>query len=447
MSTKARKGMGLPLFILSFFFLFNPDLSLIDPIPDIIGYVIMYFALSCLSDVNYHFEEARTKFKYGIYAGICELVALAILFGLVSEAERSISILLFTFVFGVADIIILLPAYRELFEGFVNLGTLCDGEAMFSDKMGRANYTERVSLTTVIFVIVKSALTCLPELTSLINNSEYRFIGLLRFFAVIIMLAVGIVWLVCIVKYVYRIYKDEKFIDNVTQKYNAFVIERPLLFKKRRLLFGIGVICIGLALSVDIYGDYFNFLPDFICAAVVIFGLWTLREFSPKWKPAAAISALYGIISTVSWVLSLKFFNEYYPEAALKNADAYDKYSLMLSADVIDAVCFVILAVALVVFLCDVAKTHAAPKDKDTLTKGDLYHEELMRGIKIFIALAVLSSIMTLYYVYFITSSSNAWYVEMAVIFTAASDIAFAAYTYFFTGALKKEISSRYALA
>ena len=68
------------------------------------------------------------------------------------------------------------------------------------------------------------------------------------------------------------------------------------------------------------------------------------------------------------------------------------------------------------------------------------------KGIKIFIGLALLSSVMTLYYVYFIVSNSNMWYVEMAVIFTIVCDIAFAVYAYWLGSSLKKEISQRYSL-
>lgn len=446
MNTKQKKGMGLSLIILSFFFLFNPEFAAVDPIPDLFGYVIIYFALTRLSDIDAHMEEARKKFKHAIYLGIAELAALAILFGLVIESERSITLLIMTFVFGIADIVILLPAFKELFEGFSSLGMLCNGSAMFIKK-NSGEYTEKVSLITKIFVISKASLACLPEFTSLINNSEYRFVGVLRVFAVFISLLIGLIWLITVIRYIHAINKDKPFMDSICEKYAVFRQTRPLLFVKRRLLFGIGLICAGLALSIDIYGDYFNFIPDFLAAAVILFGAWRLREFSPKWKITAIISAIYGFISAASWTLSVKFFNEYYPEAALKVTDAYNKYQKMFLADIADAAAFVILVIACAALLADIAKIHAAPRDKDTLSKDDLYFEELKKGTIGLVLLAVLSSAMTIYYVYFLTSYSSAWYVEMSVIFTLVCDVALAAYAFRFGNVMKKEISSRYALA
>ncbi len=442
-----QKKMGLSLMIASFFFLFNPEFAAVDPIPDLCGYVIIYFALTRLSDIDVHMEEARRKFKHAIYVGIAELVALAILFGLVIESERSITLLIMTFIFGIADIVILIPAFKELFDGFTNLGMLCDGSAMFKNKNGRENRTEITLLITKIFVISKAALACLPEFTSLINNSEYRFVGILRVFAVIISLAIGIIWLIKIISYITAIKKDKRFVDNISEKYTVLRETRPLLFVKRRLIFGIGVICVGLALSIDLYGDYFNFLPDFLSAAVILFGAWSLRKFSPRWKLVSVFSAIYGFISAASWTLSVRFFNEYYPEAALKVTDAYNKFQAMFYADIADAVFFVILVLSCAVLFADIAKIHAAPRDKCTLSKEDLYFEELQKGKIIFILLSVLSSAMTLYYVYFLTSYSNVWYVAMSVMFTFVCDIAFAAYTMWFGNTLKKEISSRYSLA
>ncbi len=446
MNTK-QKRMGFSLMIASFFFLFNPEFAAIDPIPDLFGCVLMYFALTKLSDINVHFEEARVKFKRAIYVGIAELVALAILFGLVIESERSITLLIMTFVFGIADIIVLLPAFKELYEGFANLGMLCDGSAMFKNKKGKENRTESVLLITRIFVISKAALACLPEFTSLINNSEYRFVGILRVFAVIISLVIGIIWFIKSISYITAIKKDKSFIDNISKKYTVLRETRPLLFVKRRLIFGIGIICMGLALSIDLYGDYFNFLPDFVGAAVILFGACSLRKFSPRWKLVSALSVIYGFISAASWTLSLRFFNEYYPQAAQKITDAYNKFQAMFYADIADAVFFVILVISCVLLFADVAKTHAAPKDKDVLCKGDLFFEELKKSKIILILLAILSSAVTIYYVYFLTSYSNAWYIRMSFVFTFVCDIAFAAYAIWFGNTLKKEISSRYSLA
>ncbi|MBE6548152.1 MAG: hypothetical protein E7667_04660 [Ruminococcaceae bacterium] len=446
MNVKTKRNMGLSSMILSFFFLFNPDFSAVDPIPDIIGYAILYFALVNLADVNYHFEEARIKFKYAIYAGFAEIAAILILFGIVAPSERSMFTLIIAFVFSVIDLIILLPAYKEFFEGFINLGTLNDGEAMFVQRNGRGEYTDRTYHFTVAFVITKSVCACLPEFSALIENEQYRFITILRFFGFIITMVVGIIWLVKIIGYVRAIKKDRVFIDSISEKYKSMVITRPGLFTKRQLLFGIGCIFAGFALSLDIYGDYYNFIPDFLSAAAICFGCFKLKKFSRRWISVFAVSALYGGVSLVSWVQSLKFFKEYYPQSVLKKIEAAKMYNFIYSTYICNAVIFTALVVLCVLMLSDIAKTHAAPRTKDKLSKDDLYYEELSNSSLILCIFAALSSIMTLYYKYSITRYSYDWYIHFAIIFTVVCDLIFVAYAYHFCDLMKKEIANRYAL-
>lgn len=447
MTKKRSKGMGISLMILSCFFIFNPDMSAVDPLPDLFGYVFMYIALAKLSYINYHFDEARKKFKYGIYIGIAEIIALLILFGLVTPTEKAISILILTFVFGLADIFVIVTGFKELIEGFLNLGTLCNGQAMFIKRNGKSGYSEKIYRLTIAFSIVKAACTFLPECTSLIDNAEYRFVGLLRGFGIIISLVFGIIWLISCVRFFGAIKKDCVFIDNIFAKYDTFVIEHPDIFTKRALLAGIGTVSIGFILSIDIYGDYYNYLPDFLGAAIVFFGVLSLRRFSPKWKMTAIVSLVYAFVSVLSWTVSLNYLDQYEPHAALKNADAYNKFYTMFFIDIADAVVFVIFAVLVVLFVADIAMTHAAPKNKNMLEKDDFFYEDLIKSKVIFISLAALSSVMTVYYIYFTTSYSDAWYIRMSVIFTAICDIAFAVYAFWFGNALKKEISRRYELS
>lgn len=447
MKKGVSKSMGISLIILSCFFIFNPDMSAADPLPDLFGYAVMYIALARLSDIDYHFNEARKKFRYGIYTGIAEIVALIMLFGLVTPSERALSILILTFVFGLADIFIVVTGFKELIEGFESLGTLCDGRAMFIKRNGKNGYSEKIYRLTVIFAVAKAACTCLPECTSLIDNAEYRFVGVLRGFGIIISLIFGTVWLVSCVRFLVAIKKDRIFIDNILTKYNTFAACHPDVFTKRALLTGIGIICIGFMLSIDIYGDYYNYLPDFVGAVIIFFGVFSLRSFSPKWKMTAITSLIYTVISAASWIASLNYLNQYTPHDSLKISDAYYKFYTMFFVDIADALVFSALAVLAVLFMADIAMTHAAPRGQGLLKKDDFYYEELTKSKRIFVLLAILSSAMTLYYIYFTSSYSDEWHIRMSVIFTAICDISFAVYAFWFGNALKKEISRRYELS
>lgn len=445
METKSKRGMGLSLIIISLFFIFDPYLSVLDILPDIIGYFLMYLALSRLSDINNHMEEARKKFKYAIWVCAARYVALAVLFGLVTEAERAVSVLLITFVFGVADILIVIPAFKELFEGFTSLGLLHDGQSMYINRRGKNGYTEKISRLTYIFISIRAIGAILPELTSLIDNTQYSYVGLLRAMSFIVVAVIGIVWLARTVRFFLHIRREADFIENIYQAHVALVRERPLMFKARRLKCGIGVILAGYILSLNIYGDYFNFLPDFICGAFILAGVIMLKRFSGKWKSVGVFSIIYILVSSAAWGVSIGFFSTYYPQDAMKNTEIYGKFFSMLSLDALSEICFIALTVLLVRFMSDIFMRHASPSGEALSTEGDIAAMDISKKSKIFCALCALSGAVTLYYVYSLTSYSSAWYIEMATIFTFACDILLIGYACNYFGSIKKEISVRYS--
>ena len=119
---KLKKNLGLGLIAFAGFFLFNPDLAVIDLLPDFIGYIFMSAGLSLLADINDYMFEARKRFRLMIYVGIAKSVSLFFMFGLTNSANLPYAFLLYPFVFGVIELILLLPAYNNLFDGFLYLG-------------------------------------------------------------------------------------------------------------------------------------------------------------------------------------------------------------------------------------------------------------------------------------------------------------------------------------
>ena len=60
---KVKKNLGLGYLVVAAFMLFNPNIVIIDFIPDFIGYIFMVAGLSQLADLNHHIEEASRLFK------------------------------------------------------------------------------------------------------------------------------------------------------------------------------------------------------------------------------------------------------------------------------------------------------------------------------------------------------------------------------------------------
>ena len=115
---KAKKFLGLGLVCASFFFLFNPSISVIDFLPDVFGYLLMCLGVSQLADLNYHFEEAKKNFRKMLIVSAVQLGSILLLFGMVTGRDRPTALLLVSFLVATAELVFLTKAYNEFFEGF-----------------------------------------------------------------------------------------------------------------------------------------------------------------------------------------------------------------------------------------------------------------------------------------------------------------------------------------
>ena len=77
---KLRSRLGFGYIIASLFFLFNPDINVIDVFPDIFGYVLMCIGLSQLTLVNDYVAEAYARFKKMIPVSAGKLASIIFIF-------------------------------------------------------------------------------------------------------------------------------------------------------------------------------------------------------------------------------------------------------------------------------------------------------------------------------------------------------------------------------
>ena len=93
---------------ISFVFMFNPNINIIDLLPDFIGYIILCVALTPLSDINEHMAEAYAGFKRMIFIDAAKVLAFVWVFGISVTSEYNSSLMLWSFIFGIVELIFLL---------------------------------------------------------------------------------------------------------------------------------------------------------------------------------------------------------------------------------------------------------------------------------------------------------------------------------------------------
>ena len=101
MKTVEKKQMSWGLFIIAFVFLFNPNIAIIDPLPDFLGYIILSVALTKLAMINEHLYDAKRAFDRMIIVDIGKIIAILWVFGMDAVSERNTSMLLWFAVPGV----------------------------------------------------------------------------------------------------------------------------------------------------------------------------------------------------------------------------------------------------------------------------------------------------------------------------------------------------------
>lgn len=410
MQGKLRKNIGFSLILFAFFFLFEPTYALIDPLPDLIGYTILCFALINLADINDKFSAAFKAFRKGIALSLLRLIANLTLDKIFAEGEKSVGQLLLVFVFAILELVILIPGYRSLFEGLLSLGMFEGGEAVYYKKgeNGR-NATEKAYALTVIFLIVKILICTLPEFTSLQTNSGYEFAGIMRVLAIILVAPLSFIWLAHMLAYFIRIKKDTAFIDALSQKYLDKASTTPDFFICRALTLGLYTVLLAFSFTFDFFVEGVNILPDLLFYGIVLILAVFLRRQIVSRVWIIVVSTLGAIISVGIYVLEKSFFSMYTIEAVIKNFEAYNQYNLLVCLYALESIALVILTCFVLKELYGVFDEYIAARNK----ANDSYIADNGKKIRasafVCFASGVLSAISTVYRVLSLPYHEISW--------------------------------------
>lgn len=412
MQIRPRKRMGFLLIALSALFLFNPDIAVFDLLPDVFGYVLMSVGLSSLSYLNYHFEESAKRFQRLIALGAARLAFVIVLFGLVNSTDRPTAMLLGNFVFGVLELLTLLPAYKHLFEGLLYAGSRAGvGESVFrptaasklwshlikrrsefGGQSATVSVTESFSFMTALFAVCKVTLGVLPEFSVLTEHAEgavnlYAYVWIFRVVAVLLGLVLGVAWLLIALRYYFGILRDKVFVEALHAKYMCEIYPNEDLFVAKRYKLGSFFLMLGVMLSIDLPMDDVNILPDVLCALCLMAGVLSLRYYVSSWKASVAVLSAYAIASLAESYWQIRYFRleGFEAEAALNGAKATEAYTVSIVFSAVCAVLFVLSMLCVIYCLKDIIRAHTgfevAHVDMQTYGRKNALHKQLIRGL------------------------------------------------------------------
>ena len=420
------------LLILAAFFFWNPAVAVLDPLPDVIGYLLLWAGLGYVADLHSYLAEARSGFLRMALIDALKLASLLWLMIVPSAKEQPSAQLLLTFVFAVLEMIYAIPAWNHFFDGLFGLlshdGDLRRYDMVSRDRKGRVRRTrslpEMLKFSTVGWLIARAVLTTLPEMTALsahdytgyVTNHDvdiYEFRRLFVFFAVCIMLVIGLWWLVRMLRLLTKLYRDTELLAALHARYAAEIQPDEGLFLRRRIKLSMLLATLGALLSVDFYIEETNIIPDVLSAVIFAFTVLVLRRYTEKWKPALISCGIWGGASIVAAVFSGRFHSEFYPALIYKNSAAYDAYRWMCVTNILEQLAFAAAMLCFALFLASVIRAVGAEEKRDFRRK--------LIGWCVFAAFSVLSGIA---YDWLLPSVNFIWLIDFTI------GIMFAGYTW-----------------
>ena len=320
MRTKNRKKpIGKGLLILAVICFINPNINIIDLIPDFIGAFIIAKYISYLSDRVPYFAEAKIAF---MKLGLVSLFKIPAFFIMTSVRSSNVSdndiVALFVFSFAICEIVFFYIAIDNLFSGLFYLGERSDVAALISPfNVGRKKKRfslspERLKVWIIASGVIKLASAVVPELFLLTKGidstngpaafniySAYPYATVICF---IIALAVGIAVTKRTVAYIRTISSQMDLYseaDKLITPEIAHELEKRLTVKD--LSFVMTLIAAASFFTVEIREGTLkeiNLVPSFAFALLMLFALYKLREYIKVGIPVyIAGGALFGLIS------------------------------------------------------------------------------------------------------------------------------------------------------
>ena len=452
---RQKRGLLSAAVIWSFVFLFNPNFNIVDVLPDFIGYAILCAALSKLSALNESVELAQKGFFRALCLDVAKLVCMLLILPTQNPNEQSTMILLGSFAFAVLELIILIPAYGNLFSGLINLGYKYDNVSVLSHRkeISRKNRTEKIRSFTVFFLIVKAAMSTLPEFAVLTTHNYddmsnslylYEFIGLLRFLAISVALIVGAIWLLRVIVYFAAVRRDAAFVDALVDEYNLNILPKKSLFVRKSVKFMSLLFCMAAFLCVDFRIGGFNVLVDTLAAITLIVAVITTKKHIGKSYKIMIPFVVYAVIALVAVIFEFKFFGEHYYSAIWRDSEAYNLYVMMLVWSVLDAAAFLFAVWGMSSMLRSVIKEHTGfCVHSSTINVDDKIkkvHRELNKKVYILWVAGILSAAADLFYDF------GAHAMKFALFVNTLCSVIFFVVVFFVTDAVSEEVESKYML-
>ncbi len=288
-------------------FLFSPDISLFDLLPDVIGWSLIVLGLSRLSDIEMRAEDAKLLAKRMILFSAVKLVL-----SLFTFRFNSSDLLLAAFCYGIVEIITVVPLVNNMFTGLDYTAMRVDAP-LDSDKLSTAKWY------LYIFFALKNILAVLPATVSLFDSrltgdysADTWFVDfdaamrMIMVFAFFLSAVMSIVMLCFFIPFWVRIAKNRDLNAKMCEHRRITVLEIPTRMIKKNTSFVFSLFTPAVVFFFDFYIDSIDVLPTFVGFAAVFAGaVFVQKKMGHSCVALILVSALGTAVSLTAFLYRL----------------------------------------------------------------------------------------------------------------------------------------------
>lgn len=458
-----------PLIILSLVFLFNPNMNLIDVLPDCIAYILFAIIIGDLAQTIPYLAECKGAVIKLALVTLIKIPAFSVMYSNMKYGSDIVP--LFTFSFTVLEFILIYSAVKNLFLATSYIGERTDCQSVrdkFPLSKRRTLSPEMLEKITLAFFLIKGALNVLPELLLLSKESftlrkQFRdAYPAVLVISIFVSLIIGAVWLGYALKYVKNIKKKGDLYEAIK---SIELYSRPEISSAdrtmRKLTDALNLLALSSIFIFDITVQDFggrNILPHFIYGLVLFCSIISLSENKICKALLTIFVSGFSISAIINQSLSAQFFGMYQYVDLSYSRYAKEAYIPIKMTAVCEAVFMLAITVVSAIVLMRFIKEHTEVLPGDA-AYGESVKRAHRRLIRNTLPLMIISGIINILKCVnvFLMEKVTIIYSEVNPEGIAASSapalstvifllsIIFVIYSFFTVSTLKEEVKFKYS--
>lgn len=461
------------LLILSAVFLINPNINVVDIMPDFISWFILAKLFTHAADSAPYFEEARASFLKLGWINLAKIPAFFLIITIRSKDTLDNNVFaLFSLSFCAVELMFLLPGMKNLFTALFHLGERTDAVSLIKPidspfSKVRKITPEALKECTYFFFICKGILGFIPDMFMLTSFSErgtpiaiskhYPYVFITSFLLTVF---VGVIWFIRIKKYSSVIRTENKFFDAL----DSMASENSAFYSRRKSELRISITALTMLsitslftfeLSFDNWGGI-NILPHFIYGLMLIVSIYHLDKTVKVKLVTYLMGICYVAVAIISYAFSVLFLSKYEYFDLTDDKAAKATYLRVEIFGVIEFICITLflILVALEINKFILERTGIPTSDKKYGILDKELHTSLktkngiLCGLGIFAAATKCANIFLNSDVRILFTSENAIATSSVPWFNLLvqlSSVAYILFSFYLMSTLKDELKNKYA--